>query len=123
MKIRKGFVSNSSSSSFIISTKNPNKLKVKLEIEVDLNEFIDEYGNDDKRTIFKTEQDLKKYYAYNYGYVDSDFDNKEYQNCLSEIKKGNSIIILSCSNENGSLEGFLCDNGIDNIKSDNIKII
>jgi len=85
MKIRNGFVSNSSSSSFIISSKNDGKKSIEVRTDY----------------TFFDEEDLKEYYIDDYGFTEDDFkkakeDKKsDYNKALKEIKKGNKISFVS----------------------------
>ncbi len=110
MKIRSGFVSNSSSSSFIVAANKENT-NIKITLETDLKK----YGK-----VLTTEQEVKDYFIYEYG---DDYDNVAYNSCLSAIKEGKIIIIGSFdSDTDDNLEKYLCNKGIPkNIT--NIKII
>ena len=61
MKIRNGFVSNSSSSSFVICASLPNEKynSEKMIIQVDLLKLLNNLGFHDK--VIKNELELKKY--------------------------------------------------------------
>jgi len=113
MKQRMGFVSNSSSSSFIVSGKKGSKPTVVVEMELPVDEtisslkeleayFIERYGYDDADTIeklFKQDEYLKE----------------SYDECVKELKKGNCIFVGNVANDDGdSISQFLYDNGIDN---------
>ena len=99
MKYRKGFISNSSSSSFIISTKSD---KEKIKVEIDLIEFIEncgEYGESGLTRIFRTENDIlkyiKEYYCYDSieEFIEDDEDQQEKINEMKQqINEGNIII-------------------------------
>lgn len=90
MKIRIGFVSNSSSSSFVIFSRVNEKGK----IEFDPKDFGD---------IIKTEEDLKGMFDY----LETDEERKghsEYNKYLEKIKNGG--IIIRGSVEQGSEDEF-----------------
>jgi hypothetical protein len=109
MKTRQGFVSNSSSSSFIISTNKGEKPKITIEID------IENYS-----TEIRNKEDLDKYFIGEYGYGDTleeifedDYNLKEgYESCLLELEKGKYIYLGTVSNESGEeIESYLCNNG------------
>lgn len=90
MKKRKGFVSNSSSTSYVISTaKDITKLPYKIEIEVDLTQFIDNTF-DDKET-------LEKYLESNYGESLALFDSDG--KIRAALNRGESIHFLDVHDE------------------------
>lgn len=106
MKVRSGFVSNSSSSSFIVAVNE--NTKVKLEIEVDLNKFSD--------VKIKTIDDLTNYFLNDLYLEPEDLEeDSEYNKAKEAIQEGKEILIGSFSNDSGDgLENFLCDNGLEN---------
>jgi len=101
MKIRKGFVSNSSSSSFIVAVDpmvNP-KGRVTIQIDVDLNEM--------GRTL-RNEQEVKDYCKDRY-YGDNEYEQK----MLAAVKAGKFVIIGEFSSDSGnSVEQMLCEEGL-----------
>lgn len=105
MKTRHGFVSNSSSSSFIVSVKKGTKPIVSF--DVDLTEF---------GKVIKTEKELKAFWK-SYYYASDEIELAEdsfYQSSLKEIKNGRYVVIGQFSdNGTGALETFLCDAGIE----------
>ena len=118
MKIRNGFVSNSSSSSFIVGVKDGKKTstRVKLEIEVDLAK----YGTD-----INSIEELIKYYT-DERYVEfEDLEHSEtYLQAKKVIEKGGVVILGSFSDQDEALERLLCEMGLKSIvKDSNIEII
>jgi hypothetical protein len=102
MKIRKGFVSNSSSSSFIVAVDpsvNP-KGCVTIQVEVELSDM--------GRTL-RNEQEVIKYCKEHY-YSD---DNEYKEKMLSTVKEGKFVIIGEfASDSDDVVERMLCDNGL-----------
>ncbi len=110
-KIRKGFVSNSSSSSFILSTTN---IEDKLKIEIDVDEFMNKVTEHDYKFIKTKEELINHMYDY-YVYVDDEhrhlpkeeqmkicFKEEDhdynYEECLEDINNGKTIIIADVDN-------------------------
>jgi hypothetical protein len=118
VKIRQGFVSNSSSSSFIIAVKDPKNLTCKLTFDIDLSDFTGE------EQPIKTEKELTQFFLEDRYCKEEDLaSDGEYKDCLKEIRKGNSIIMLSCSSDGSDKEQLLCSKGLNDIKSKNITVI
>lgn len=120
MKIRNGFVSNSSSSSFIISAEKSKEKKFKIFIEMDISNLID--------LIVTTEEELKdafiEQYSLSYYFKEEDTPFldvledegllEEYEQCLEELKQGKEVIFLSASSDD--YEGasqYIHYNGLD----------
>ena len=91
MKIRTGFVSNSSSSSFVISVKKGGDAKFKLALVYDARE--------NGHTI-RTEEELKSYAREEWYEWETDEHSVERFNAwLKEIKAGREVIICHVSND------------------------
>jgi len=115
MKIRNGFVSNSSSSSFMVSVPKNSSKKVK--IEIDLDTFCE-------RTITTIEK-LDRYFRDRYG-EGVDFTKEEdYIEARKEILNGNEIMVGIVSNEDGGFSSYVYEVGVCNILKDNkdVKVI
>jgi len=113
MKTREGFISNSSSTSFIVGVKE--NTKIDLHIKVDLADYGD---------VITTKEELDEYYNDRYWQYDEDEEywKEEYNKCLAVIEAGEKLIIGDFSDDSGDdLSAYLCNNGIP--KSPNIKII
>lgn len=120
MKLRNGFVSNSSSSSFIVAVKGKNA-KATMTIEIDL----EDYGD-----TLLTKEEVLEYFKNYYGHDSEEeilaekYKAKHYKEMLKEIESGNRIILGEFSDESDNgLEQYLCDHGINDIKSDTVKVI
>lgn len=103
MKVRSGFVSNSSSSSFIVAVPKSKKTKtiVTVSFEVDLESYAD-------RRI-STIKELNEYYDYEYG--DREF---KYDECKEAIRSGKDVLVGSFTDENHEAEEtFLCKTGLE----------
>jgi hypothetical protein len=116
MKIRLGFVSNSSSSSFIITTANKKKLKTKITIEVDFNKFIDKSFNNKKDFIGHIKEC--------YGLEEKEMlEDSDYIKVIKAIENGETAYIGEVASDNENpLETYLYENGLPD-KIDGVTII
>jgi hypothetical protein len=103
---RLGFVSNSSSSSFVAAISKDTDTVVEFTIKVNILDYVDE--------TIKTLEELDAYELNNYTQYGDDSFTKEKIKWAELIKSGKSIIIGSASNEGTPEEGFLCDMGLNN---------
>ena len=123
MKIRKGFVSNSSSSSFIVATSRKTSGKIVLTIKVDLKNYADK--------VITTEKELLKYLDYNYDWSpdcgeDDSWARGYYIKAKKALESGKTVYCGSFSDEGaGGAETMLCYEGLKRFVSedDDIEII
>lgn len=119
MKIREGFVSNSSSSSFIVASNKEPKVFVEINL-ADISEKI------------YTKEQLDDYFVhYFYFYLeennieniitDPDFEIEIYQKCLEEVNKGNIVYIGDVSSFDIGIGSYIYDHGLS--ESPSYKII
>ena len=114
MKVRMGFVSNSSSSSFVVAVGQ--ETEVTLTVKADLTRFAD-------YTIV-TLQQLEEYIVEEYGWRDMDtleailedssYVKEIYEGARAAIETGKRVLFGNFSSEgyDDPLEQFLCYNGV-----------
>lgn len=113
MKIRNGFVSNSSSSSFIVAVEDNDKpLKICISVEPECETI---------RTI----EELDKSDMYEYYDDEEKAESKEYQNAVKAISEGKVLKYFSASNEDYSILSGLYGTTLtsDMFENENVTII
>jgi hypothetical protein len=110
MKTRDGFVSNSSSSSFIVaSDKDAGDIEMSLTLSVRLRDLTEE--------TITTKEELIAHYKDCWGYttekeiLSEKFTAKEYKRCLVELKKGKKLHVIAVSSDGTPLEAAIYDSG------------
>jgi len=105
MKTRSGFVSNSSSTSFIIGVQDATEIV--LHIRVDLSQYANE--------VIESKEALDAYFEeiyWQYGERDEYVQN-EYDRCIASLNEGNKILVGNFYTDDGDdLAAFLCNHGI-----------
>ena len=116
MKTRTGFVSNSSSSSFIISA--PAKEKPSASVRIEIENFVED--------TIKTQEELEQYMIDQYGddWNKDDYSKKIGSKMLNQIKRGNIVYVCSASSEGDSAMGqYLANNGLGELTDMNFLVI
>jgi hypothetical protein len=111
MKIRQGFVSNSSSSSFVISCKPETKLVATMKLKLD--DLIDTIIT----TLTQFEIWITDYSGYTLDeYCDDNYWNEIYTRGKQALERGYVIKIGDASNDNGAISAMIYDTGLHGIK-------
>lgn len=118
MKIRTGFVSNSSSSSFVLSRDPKEKdTTISLTVSIKLSEI--------QEHCIKTEKALREWIDDYYGDGD-DYGEELFKKCLKEIENGQHILVGSVANDSDNpVEVMLYETGFRRVLKENkgIKVI
>ncbi len=113
MKTRTGFVSNSSSSSFIVAAKPGQSLIASIKHGIDLTRYV--------KDVIVTIKDLENYMLEEHAYngigldkvLEDEYAKEEYNMIYEYIQKGLIVYRGSASNEDGGEEQMICDIGVD----------
>jgi hypothetical protein len=112
MKIRSGFVSNSSSSSFILATAKDNKKSpIKITIECNLKDIIEDTIETEKQWV----EYLSEHCCYGESFADQlkedEWLRKKYEKGIKQLKAGKILLVGNCSNEDDdAVSQFIFDN-------------
>lgn len=101
MKIREGFVSNSSSSSFILPVKSEDKtITITLSID-DLKDMFDgdDYDSSNIRNVLQTKEDVEDYMIDQYGthykeyMIDEPYIEDDYNHMITMVESRQTVIV------------------------------
>jgi hypothetical protein len=108
MKIRNGFVSNSSSSSFLVaSDKDAGDLEITLTLSVRMRDLTE--------VTITNKKELLEYYS-DMGFVTeksilSNWIADDFKSCLKVLKEGKKIHVVAVSSDGNPLEAAIYDSG------------
>ncbi len=115
MKVRIGFVSNSSSSSFVLPFDKGEKFTIKLTIN-DLKEAINQSEDSRVYAIVTTESELKEWIMEQYGGRNQSFEDltkeegwvlDKYQELMEIIDKGKCVMFGSIDQNDQSIQSLI----------------
>ena len=114
MKIRSGFVSNSSSSSFVVSTRNIDRARLRVNFIVPITSLMEEE--------ITTLDELEQYFSDAYGCDWREYRSnyglyKRYKYMVAEIENGNKLAVLRVSNDDyDSASNIIYDLGAESVE-------
>ena len=128
MKIRNGFVSNSSSSSFVVAmpkSYSDFKTKIKIETYVDLSSYGEVISNIEELDSFVLEEYCYGHKTPSELFEDEPYIFELYSKMKKAIEEGNVVINGSFGDEGTEvLESFLCREGLKgNVEDKNVQVI
>lgn len=131
MKTRIGFVSNSSTSSFVAAMRPDTPTKIKVEIEVDLMDYV--------YTIIRTKKELDEWFQ-EYHHIDpeimmqyvilcsleKDLFVEEYEKYLEQIENGKMVLIggfSSYGDGGNAIENMFHEKGLSKMNLQNVEML
>lgn len=116
MKTRSGFVSNSSSSSFIVAVKDLGEVSVQVTMRGSLNEYVDQE--------ITTVEALTTYFIEEYGYTaDELIEDENYQAAKRAILHEGKVVLIGSVSDQDGFSKVLCMEGIDQEDNPHIDVI
>lgn len=117
MKIRNGFVSNSSSSSFILGVPSSSKNNSKIKIEVDLSDLVEREINtkEEAKEYFLDSYCLDYYLSKGMSFEESlekDSIKDLYDDIINCLDRGKTVVVIYASSDGGGIGEFIYDNGL-----------
>ena len=113
MKIRNGFVSNSSSSSFILPFVKGGTFKLSIDMNL-FKSFFDDARDSYIESIISDENELKDYFQRQYGdgypfNLDDmeDYIRDDYNRCLDILREGKMVVVGHVDQIDGTLDTVL----------------
>ena len=103
MKVRAGFVSNSSSSSFIVAVDKPDaEVTITIKFKVDFSKYAE--------NSFSSEKELMKFFKEEGDYYG--ISDEQFERMLNAVQRGKTVHYGSFSDQDEFEERILCEQGI-----------